>query len=287
VDQFVDKAADLGFEGVLLMAKRPHLSLLDYGAAARDRLRQRLESRRMRAVYVAGYTNFTADYEHREVPQIEYQIHCVTELARLAHDLGGNMVRVFTAYEHPACDYGAAWNLVVKALKECAQRAAEYGVVIGVQNHHDVAVGYESQFDLIQAIGEPNCQALFDAWAPVLHGADLTAAARRMAPMTFHTTIANYQFRPRYKYDSPMVNYVAQTPAVQAVPIDEGFIDYAAFLSSMRASGFKGSVAYEMCSPLLGGGGEENLDHYARRFLQFFEGFRRTVVREAGVSALV
>jgi adenylate cyclase len=45
--------------------------------------------------------------------------------------------------------------------------------------------------------------------------------------MTFHTTIANYQFRPRYKYDSPVVNYVPQTPAVQAVPIDEGFIDYS------------------------------------------------------------
>src|SRR5262249_33211021 len=150
VDEFVDKAADLGFEGVLLMAKRPHLSLLDYGAAARDHLRQRLESRRMRAVYVAGYTNFTADYEHREVPQIEYQIHCVTELARLAHDLGGNMVRVFTAYEHPACDYGAAWNLVVKALKESAQRAAEFGVVIGVHSHHDVSFGCEVQFDLSQ-----------------------------------------------------------------------------------------------------------------------------------------
>ncbi len=37
----------------------------------------------------------------------------------------------------------------------------------------------------------------------------------------------------------------------------------------MAASGFKGSVAYEMCSPLLGGGSEENLDRYAKRFLVF------------------
>ena len=241
----------------------------------------------MRAVYVAAYTNFSADYEHREIPQVEYQIHCVTELAKLARDLGGNMVRVFTAYEHPACDFGATWNLVVKALKECAQRAAEYGVVIGVQNHHDLAAGWESQYDLIQAIGEPNCQPLFDAWAPALHGADLNAAARKMGGNTFHTTIANYQFRPRYKYDSAVVNYAAQTPAVQAVPIDEGFIDYASFLSAMREGGFTGSVAYEMCSPLLGGGSEENLDRYARRFLEFFEKFRQSTVREAAVSALV
>ena len=31
VEQFLDKAADLGYDGVMLMAKRPHLSLLDYG----------------------------------------------------------------------------------------------------------------------------------------------------------------------------------------------------------------------------------------------------------------
>ncbi len=36
---------------------------------------------------------------------------------------------------------------------------------------------------------------------------------------------------------------------MQAVPIDEGFIDYAAFLGSLQAGGFDGSVAYEVCSP--------------------------------------
>jgi len=49
------------------------------------------------------------------------------------------------------------------------------------------------------------------------------------------------------------VNYTALTPYVQAVPIDEGFIDYRSFLADMRSSGFGGSVAYEMCSPLAGG----------------------------------
>src|SRR5204863_204234 len=82
-----------------------------------------------------------------------------------------------------------------------------------------IAAGYESQYDLIEAVGEPNCLALFDAWAPALHGADLPAAARKMAPVTFHTTIANYQFRPRYRYEPAVVNYAPQTPAVQAVAI--------------------------------------------------------------------
>ena len=39
--EFLDKAAELGYDGVLLMAKRPHLSLLDFGPAERLELRKR------------------------------------------------------------------------------------------------------------------------------------------------------------------------------------------------------------------------------------------------------
>jgi len=259
---------------VMLMAKRPHLSLLDYGDKERASLRQHLEKRKLTETCIAGYNNFTADLEHGEVPQREMQIHYITGLARLASDLGGGLVRIFTAYEHPAQGFTPQWNLVVGAIKECARRAAEFGVTVGVQNHHDLAAGFESQYDLITAVDEPNCKALFDAWAPALHGADLASAARKMAPVTVHTTIANYQRRPRYRYDPAVVNYTALTPYVQAVPIDEGFIDYRSFLSDMRSSGFAGSVAYEMCSPLAGGASLENLDRYAQRFLEFLREFR-------------
>ena len=42
-------------------------------------------------------------------------------------------------------------------------------------------------------------------------------------PRTVHTTIANYQLRPRYRYAPALVNYDKLTPSVQAVPMDEGF----------------------------------------------------------------
>ncbi len=35
IDDFLDKAKELGFDGVMIMAKRPHVSVLDYDAAAR------------------------------------------------------------------------------------------------------------------------------------------------------------------------------------------------------------------------------------------------------------
>ena len=269
VEQFVDKAADLGFGGVMLMAKRPHLSVLDWDSAARSRLRAQIERRGLRMSIIAGYTNFTADLEHRDIPHREFQIRHVTELAAMARDLGGSAVRIFTGYEHPTASRTEQWNLIVAALRECADRAAEFGVTIGVQNHHDIACDYLTHHDLIEEVNHPNCRAIFDAWAPALQGTDLFEAASKMAPVTVFTTAANYQMRPRFCYRPDLVNFEKLLPEVRAVPIDQGFIDYAAFLKAMEAGGYAGPVAYEMCSPLKGGGTMANLDRCAKLFLDF------------------
>lgn len=269
LDEFLDKAAALGFPAVMLMAKRPHLSVLDFPRDACPRLRERIEARGLRVHVIAGYNNFSADAEHGDVPHREIQIQHVTELARMARDLGCALVRVFTAYEHPAVSYSQLMHNTVEALRECARRASEYGVTIGVQNHHDLASHHASMADLIEAVNEPNCRAMFDAWTPALHGADIVAAARRMAPLACHTTVADYQLRPRFHYQPNVVNFVEQKAWTQAVPMGEGFIDYRGFLSAMAEGGYSGGVAYEMCSPLLGGGAVGNLDRYARRFLDW------------------
>jgi sugar phosphate isomerase/epimerase len=51
------------------------------------------------------------------------------------------------------------------------------------------------------------------------------------------------------------------------VPLGDGFIDLPAFFAGLKEGGFDGYVAYEMCSPLRGGGGEANLDATARKSL--------------------
>lgn len=274
LDAFLDKAIELGFAGVMLMAKRPHLSVLDYGPAECAALREALERRNLACPVIAGYNNFSADAEHSDIPQREIQIQHITELARIARDLGAGIVRVFTSYEHPGIPYAMLFERNVEALGECARRAADYGVIIGVQNHHDLAADHRSQRDLVEAVAEPNCRPVFDAWSPALHGTDIVAAAREMAPLACHTTAADYQLRPRYKYHPELINYTPETPWVQAVPMGQGFIDYASFLQEMKDGGYDGAVGYEMCAPLLGGGSIENLDRAARKFLEFIAPYR-------------
>src|SRR5207248_988213 len=118
-----------------------------------------------------------------------------------------SLVGVFTAFDHPAATPDRQWGWCVAGLRECARLAAAFGVMVGVQNHHDTAVHHDSLFDLLEEVGEPNCKAMFDAWSPALQGVDLAAAVRRMGPYVVHTTVADYVKRPRYRYLPPLVNY--------------------------------------------------------------------------------
>ena len=44
-------------------------------------------------------------------------------------------------------------------------------------------------------------------------------------------------------------------------------------LEKLKEIGYDGYVAYEMCSYLRGGGSEENLERYARKFLDYMTAF--------------
>jgi sugar phosphate isomerase/epimerase len=283
LESFIDHAAGLGFDGVMVMAKRPHLSVLDYDDAACERLRDRLERNGLRGVVLAGYTNFTAGFANPDIPQVEYQIAHVTRLARIASLLGGKLVRVFTGYDSPGIPFARQWQCVVDALREAADRAQEFGVSIGVQNHHDIAVDTATFRDLIVEVARANCVAMFDAWAPADHGEDICAAAQLLAPMSVHTTVANYQKRDQYRYLPASVSYQRISGRMQAVPMNEGVIDYGAFFHALENGGFQGAVAYEMCSPLLGGATLANLDRHAAGFLEFMQAIRTTRQRQAAL----
>jgi sugar phosphate isomerase/epimerase len=266
---FFAKAARLGFDAVMLMAKRPHLSLLDMSPGQRREVTKWADGNGVRIAVLAGYNDFAVGSEVPDVPLREMQVYYIGELARLAADLGCPLVRVFTAFERESVPYQTAWGNTVSCLREAAKRAADYGVTLGVQNHHDVAVHVDSLVDLLAEIDQPNCKACFDPWAPALQGADPAAAVPRIAPYLAHTTVADYVRRPRLRYIPALVNYATQTDVVRAVPMGEGFIDYRAFFAALKKASYAGHVAYEMCSPLRGGGSEANLDRCAAAFVQF------------------
>jgi len=174
----LDLAAELGYEGVEIMGKRPHLSVLDYSVDDCRRVRERVERLGLRVAAVAAYTDFAGGTGAAEVPFGEMQIAHVSDLADRAATLGCDLVRVFTSYEPASGSFLAAWRTTVDALRACCDRAAALGVRIGVQNHHDIGVDTAAYLELLSEVDRPNLVPMFDCWSPFLRGEDVVAAAR-------------------------------------------------------------------------------------------------------------
>ncbi len=276
VDEFLAKAKRLGFDGVMLVAKRPHVSPLDYDAAARKALRRKIERLGLELVCLAGYTDFTAGVDKAGIPNVEIQACYVGELAKLAHDLGTDMVRIFTGYERPGIPFDKQYAMVAEGLKLAGQKAAKYGVTLAVQNHHDIGAHHDVMYWLLKEVNLPNVKAAFDAWTPTLQGLSpeqIRASILKMKPFIVHTTAAEYVRLPRYHYEHNLTNFVQDDTLIRAVPMGEGIIDYETFFNTLKEIGYQGYIAYEMCEVLDGGGDIENLDRTAKKFLKYVKKF--------------
>jgi len=265
---FLEKAKALGYPAVELVGKRPHVSVLETSEDTLAQIRATAERLGIEIATLAGYTDFTAGRHAPETPFLEMQLLYVRELCRCAKALGAKIVRVFSGYYTDLSDHQSDWMKCATALRDAAAIAASFGVTLGLQNHHDIGVAAGSFAELLDDIGHPNLKAMFDPWSIALQGADLYAAAKQMAPRTVQTTLADYIQLERFHYQPALINYrLIDPPAVRAVPLGRGFLDLPAFFAGLKDGGFDGYVAYEICSPIRGGGSEANLDAAARHAL--------------------
>jgi len=277
VDEFLVKAKELGYDGVMLAAKRPHVSLIDYDDAARQKLRSRIKELGLDLVCLAGYTDFTAGIDKAGIPNVEIQAIYVGELARMARDLGTKMVRIYTGYERADVPYDRQYALVVEGLQMAGKLAAKYGVTLVIQNHHDIALHHDAMKWLLDEVNLPNVKAAFDCWSPTLEGLsseEIRQAVLTMKPYLVHTTTADYKELPRFRYEITHTNYTKLESQMRAVPIGEGFLDYKTFINALKEIGYQGYITYEMCEVLEGGGSVANLDKAARKFLEYVKQFK-------------
>lgn len=277
VDEFLVKAKELGFDGVMLMAKRPHLSLVDYDKPARAKLKKRIEELGLTLVGLAGYSDFTAGIDKPGIPHTEIQAAYIGQLAELANDLGTKMVRIFTGYERPGVPYDKQYALVVEGITMAAKQAQKYGVTLVVQNHHDIALHHDAMYWMLKEINQPNVKSGWDAWSPTLEGLskeEIRNSVLKMKPFIVNTIIADYVTMPRFHYENQLTNYVADKPVMRATAVGEGIIDYETFIGALKEIGYQGYLVYEMCEVLDGGGSIANLDATAKKFLNYVNKFR-------------
>lgn len=283
LEKVVEKAATLGFDGILIMGKKPHLSPLQTHESELAPIKAALQRWGTQAIGVAAYNDFFMTASS-EVPVEEFQLAYIEACCRVSAELGGSLVRIFTGYDHYRSHesilagqsggpgFSAQWNKLVGLLRRCGDMAARYGVVLAVQNHHDFAVDSALLDILLAEVGHPQVKAGYDAWSPYLRGEDMVAGARLLAPRTALSIAANYRRFPQYQYQPDLVNYKrVTTDLVKATYMSRGEIDYQAFLGGLTTGGYAGWLVYETCSPLMEGSSEEVLDAAGSDFINYMK----------------
>lgn len=278
LEEFLHKAALLGFDGVELTAKHPHASTLSMNEGRATEVRRQLKTLSLECAAMAAYTDFCAGLEGGMIPLMEMQLCYLEQVIHLADQWDCRLVRVFTGYERPGVSFWEQWQACVAGIREACRLAKPYGVTIGIQNHHDIAMDAATLRSFIEEIGYENCKIMLDPWAPCAQGRDAANEIDLVFDQMVYTTLADYQKVPRYHYHPAIVNYSQELPLLRACGMGDGFIENRAFLHKLMQKGYNGWVCYEMCSDLMGGGGMENLDQKAAQFLRFM---RETLAAKA------
>ena len=271
LEDFLRRAAGLGFAGVEITAKRPHASPLDMPPERRDAVAALLRELRLDCVAMAAYTDFCNGAEGGLIPLTEMQLIYIEEICKLAAAWNCPLVRIFTGYERGDMAFWPQYDACVQGVRASCDIAAKYGVAVGIQNHHDIALDPPSLADFLNEVGRDNCKVMYDPWSPCARGLSPTADLDWVYDKMVYTTLADYQKVPRWHYQPAVVNYQQDLPLLRACGVGDGLIENRAFLDDLAARGYDGPVCYEMCSDLTGGGSLENLDRLAKQFLDYMK----------------
>ena len=262
LDEQIDKAKDLGFDGLAIEAKRPVASPLDLSKADRSRLKALAADQGIALCAVESMSNFAG----RLMEERENNLAMMRAVLDLASDLGVDLVKVFAAWPGLINDEEAVamyapyergqyfrrlyppdlrkWHRAVSGLREVAGWAADLGITLVLQNHAPVITpGYEDVLAMMQEVDRPNVKLCLDV--NLFHDRQsdgyVREAVERCAAHIAYTHYGAWNFSATPEGD------VVQDPA----PSFGGQINYEAFINALDQIGYDGYLVSEYCTPVL------------------------------------
>jgi len=184
--------------------------------------------------------------------------------AEVAAKLGAPVLRVFADTQMRAQTWQTVSNgasrdqvegWIAENIRECADHAGKFGVIIGVQNHGDFLKTADNLISLLNRIDSPWCGAIVDTG--YFKAADPYAEMAKAAPYA-----VNWQIK-----QSPL-----GVESEEASPTD-----LKRLLRVVRDSGYRGYLPIETLSPRGGGG---NYDPY-KVVPQFLAQLRQAIAQTA------
>jgi L-ribulose-5-phosphate 3-epimerase len=172
IDQCIDEAARLGFDGVEIL----HMQMESDAPAYLQRLKQRAFVNGLDLCGFSTHQDFVSPDADERQQNVDHTIRCI----ELAYALGIPTIRVNTGrwgttkdfdtlmanrgiepnLEGYTDDDGFAW--VIESLEKCVPTAERCGVTMGLENHWGLGRTPEGVLRIIEAVDSPWLQATLD-----------------------------------------------------------------------------------------------------------------------------
>jgi sugar phosphate isomerase/epimerase len=284
LEQQIAKAKHLGFDGLSIETKRPVASSLDLSKADRQRIKAVARDEGIELVAIESMSNFCSDL----MEERENNLAMMRLVLDLAQDLGVNMVKIFAAWpginndELPARygDYDRGnyfkplyahdiklWHRAVEGIREVADRAADMGITLVLQNHGPVLTpGYEDVLSMTKEVDRSNVKICLDV--PMFYDRQQTEYVREAVEKC--SEFIRYSHYGAWNFDESADGEIILAPA----PGHGGIINYEAFIEALYQHGYDGYLASEYCLPVWREHelcGIEDVDQATRRALKYMK----------------
>lgn len=263
MEEFINRAAEFGFDGIEIDGKRPHGFPLDLDAERRKEIRKMAETKGLEICAVAGNNNFVSPFQE----QRENELLMLAEQIKLASDLGAPFVRVFLAWKGVTIIDGIAnynipvkydidhmspdatnlqrWRLAKEALREGVRIAEKYGVTMVLQNHGPLLRNYKDMLQTVKEIGSEYLKCCLDCPCEAIQDDDYIRQAVRDVGVLLAYSHYSGEFEKRKgKVEQTLIRGYDEFGLI-------GLINYPVFIKALKEIGYDGYLSYEFChSPL-------------------------------------
>jgi len=248
IEQIIDRAAECGYEGVEIMARRPLASPFDIDAKRAKAIRDYAASRGIALPFVAGYIDLSKPIASDREKELVF----ARETMRLAHDLGSPYVRVYAGGEkiHPGASIADQWWWCVEHIKELIPVARDFGVRMALEVHTGSAQNADALLDMLDQIGSEEVMVCLDPPLLAIRGEPAYEWAKRIGDRIVHAHIMDFQWAsPLVEYESVPGLAVRKIERLMPCPLGEGVVEIEPFMRACKELDYKGSLAFEVCTP--------------------------------------
>ncbi|NOZ23593.1 MAG: sugar phosphate isomerase/epimerase [Planctomycetes bacterium] len=249
IDQIIEGGRKYKYDGVELRVQVEHAHGVDLatGAGRRAEVRKIFEDGPICISAVATSLQFSEPEEAERRKSVDL----LKQYIQLSADIGAPVIRVFGGAKGRGEPAGILDN-VAACLAECAGDAEGAGVKLGLETH-DYFSHSKYVAKVVEMVGSPAVQALWDVAHPYRHMETPEMAYANLKSKVVHLHIHDYKYTDEAK------------SKIELVGLGQGVCPHKEPMALLKADGFTGHFAVEVMK----GDPDDVLPQYSEVFHQY------------------